>query len=347
MLFSPNCIYHKSNYQRSGRWLSQSEGLVWLQEKPGIGISHGLRNLGNAFQPQKPMWIFCLFAHIRYAVPTVPGPVPRITGHHVGNRHFLSPYRNALPVPASRSWELERGHLFSRSLHCEESFDVKEQCAKSTQWWEQLGSQSHRIAEVERDLWMSSGPTSHAQAGPPRPNCPGPFPDSFWKLAIYVSAWWSPQGGSQNFCVSVCAHGFWSSYWAPMERAWLCPLCTLPSDIYTHWWRPCWTFSSPGWTVTALWAFPHRRGAPQPSYSWLFVGVSLVLGSPGLVPALQEWPHQTWEERRGRITSLYLLATHLLMQPRTPFTFFALSAHCWVMINLVSTRTPRCFSANG
>lgn len=62
----------------------------------------------------------CLSAHIRHSVPTTAGPVLRITWHHVWNMHFLSPYWNALLVPASRSWELERGHLLSMGLHYEE-----------------------------------------------------------------------------------------------------------------------------------------------------------------------------------------------------------------------------------
>lgn len=33
-----------------------------------------------------------------------------------------------------------------------------------------------------------------------------------------------------------------------------------------------------------------------------FVGVSLVLGSPGLDPAFQEWPHQSWAERKDHLT---------------------------------------------
>lgn len=48
---------------------------------------------------------------------------------------------------------------------------------------------------------------------------------------------------------------------------------------------------------------------------------------------------------RGMITSLYLLATILLMQPRIPAPAFAARAHCWSVSNLVFTRTPWLFSA--
>ncbi|KAK4830007.1 hypothetical protein QYF61_008177 [Mycteria americana] len=33
------------------------------------------------------------------------------------------------------------------------------------------------------------------------------------------------------------------------------------------------------------------------------------------------------------------------MQPRIPLAFFAVKAYCWLMFNLMSTKTPRSFSA--
>ena len=46
----------------------------------------------------------------------------------------------------------------------------------------------------------------------------------------------------------------------------------------------------------------------------------------------------------GRITSLDLLATLFIMHPRIPLAFLAIGAHCWLMANLLSTRTPRSYS---
>jgi len=46
----------------------------------------------------------------------------------------------------------------------------------------------------------------------------------------------------------------------------------------------------------------------------------------------------------GRITYLDLLAMLFLVQPRIPFAAFAAGARCWLMFNLVSTRTPKYFS---
>ena len=64
--------------------------------------------------------------------------------------------------------------------------------------------------------------------------------------------------------------------------------------------RSPWAFSSPGWTVPALSAFPHSGDAPvHSSSSWSFAGHSsrsmslfLTLRTPELDPALQVWSHQ-------------------------------------------------------
>ncbi|KAK4831337.1 hypothetical protein QYF61_017468 [Mycteria americana] len=48
---------------------------------------------------------------------------------------------------------------------------------------------------------------------------------------------------------------------------------------------------------------------------------------------------------RGRITSLDLLVTLLLMQPRIWLAFWAASAHCWLMLSFSSTNTPKSFSS--
>lgn len=48
----------------------------------------------------------------------------------------------------------------------------------------------------------------------------------------------------------------------PLTRSRLCPLCTVPSNVYTL--MISRAFSSPSWTVPILPAFPHRRDAPVP-----------------------------------------------------------------------------------
>lgn len=79
------------------------------------------------------------------------------------------------------------------------------------------------------------------------------------------------------------------------------------------------------------------------------------LGSLQEIPVFLYWGAQNWiqysrwglirAEKRGRITSLELLATLLLMHPRMPLAFLVTRAHYWVMDSLSSIRTPRSFSA--
>lgn len=49
--------------------------------------------------------------------------------------------------------------------------------------------------------------------------------------------------------------------------------------------------------------------------------------------------------RRGRITSLNLPAVFLLIYLKIPLTFLVTSAHCWLMVKLLSTMIFRSFSA--
>ena len=52
----------------------------------------------------------------------------------------------------------------------------------------------------------------------------------------------------------------------------------------------------------------------------------------------------TRAEQRERITSFDLLATIFVLHPKIPLAFLATRAHCWLMANLMSTRTCRSFS---
>lgn len=53
----------------------------------------------------------------------------------------------------------------------------------------------------------------------------------------------------------------------------------------------------------------------------------------------------TSAEERGKMSYFDLLATFFLMQHRILLVFSASRAPCCLMVNLESTRTPRCFSA--
>ena len=63
---------------------------------------------------------------------------------------------------------------------------------------------------------------------------------------------------------------------------------------------------------------------------------------------LQSWTQDsgiTRAEQRGRITSLDLLATLLLMELRIQLAAWAASTHCWVMLSFSSTNIPKSFSS--
>lgn len=51
----------------------------------------------------------------------------------------------------------------------------------------------------------------------------------------------------------------------------------------------------------------------------------------------------TSAEERGKIISIDLLATLLLMQPRIPLSFLVARLFCWLTFKLVSTKPPGAF----
>lgn len=84
-----------------------------------------------------------------------------------------------------------------------------------------------------------------------RPDCPEPRPWRHHHLLGQPVPIFSHLHSEKRFpdiqrtsCVSVCGHCLCSCCWAPLRRAWPCPLCTLPSGIWAHQWNHSWTFSS-------------------------------------------------------------------------------------------------------
>ena len=55
------------------------------------------------------------------------------------------------------------------------------------------------------------------------------------------------------------------------------------------------------------------------------------------------WCGHTRTEWRGRTTSLNLLAIFFVIHLRRPLAFLATRAHCWLMVSLLSARTPMSF----
>jgi len=70
-----------------------------------------------------------------------------------------------------------------------------------------------------------------------------------------------------------------------------------------------------------------------------------VLRAAELDAGPQVGSHQSRAEQRGRITSLDLLATLLLMQLGIWLVFWVASTRCWVMLSFLSTNIPKSFSA--
>lgn len=97
-----------------------------------------------------------------------------------------------------------------------------------------------------------------------------------WSSSQWRSVSWCSEGISSVWEFGDWAHRLWSWHWVPPKRAWLCPRCTLPSDICTHWWVSSME-PSPFWTVPALSAFSHRTDDPVSSSPlWLCFGLSSV-----------------------------------------------------------------------
>ncbi|KAK4829473.1 hypothetical protein QYF61_004763 [Mycteria americana] len=101
----------------------------------------------------------------------------------------------------------------------------------------------------------------------------------------------------------------------PQHRVRLVSHSSLSLSSYVRFSKPSDIFIALSWTQSSM-------------------SMSLVLGSPALDTALQMCQ-----------TSLDVLVTLCLIQPRRRLTSFAAKVHCWLMFNLVSTRIPQSFSA--
>lgn len=80
----------------------------------------------------------------------------------------------------------------------------------------------------------------------------------------------------------------------------------------------------------------------------MFIALHWTLSSNSL--SFLNWGAQNWvrysrhglirAEQSGRISSLILLATVFLINPRTSLSFLATRPRCWIMVNMFSNRTP-------
>lgn len=94
--------------------------------------------------------------------------------------------------------------------------------------------------------------------------------------------------------------------------------------------------------------FPSYRRCSRPFIIFMPLPTGLLLGEPRLFelgsPELHTvfymWPHQSRVKGEDHLPQP---ADHA--HPQIPLVFFATGTHCWLMTNLLSTRTSRSFSA--
>lgn len=107
-------------------------------------------------------------------------------------------------------------------------------------------------------------------------------------------------------------------------------------------------------SVISFWGWTSPVSLWERCFSLLIIFVALHWTCSVSSLSLLSWGAQNWtqhsrcgltrSEWRGRITSLELLATLFLMNPRTPLAFLATRKYCWLMDSLLFTRTPRSYS---
>ena len=138
-----------------------------------------------------------------------------------------------------------------------------------------------------------------------------------------------------DFCLLPPALSLWAAEKGLAPPSFHCPFRYLQTQR-----RSLWAISSPGWTIWAislLQSFHHLHG-PMPGYlQWVLVYPAL--GSPELVPGLQHC--LTSAEQKGSITSLDLLATVCLLQPRMMVAFFTARVICWFKVSLLPAENPQ------
>lgn len=127
--------------------------------------------------------------------------------------------------------------------------------------------------------------------------------------------------------VSVCDSCFLSL--VTTEKSWSifihfrckrCPLCILPSGIYTIW---------SSWAFSKLKAFPYRRVATVPSLAlWPFDGLYPICPCPSCSGKLRPEHSIPGVSSSGLSRGNGCLPSTCLRQPRIPLTFCVIWAHC-------------------
>ena len=207
------------------------------------------------------------------------------------------------------------------------------------------------MIDVGMDLSRSSSPTSPAQSRSARADSPGLCPVGFWislSMETRQHLWASclatltiKKGAlclNGIFCISVHAHCLLSCHWARLRRVWL-PFYSPSNDIYLY----------------RLTKYP-----PEPSLSRLSNPRSLRCSSPLIIfvafccicsnmsisivyCGAQHWIQNpkcvSLSLSRGEGSPSLTCWQHCLKQPRRLFTCFTAWVRCWLVVNMLSTRT--------
>lgn len=133
-----------------------------------------------------------------------------------------------------------------------------------------------------------------------------------------------------------------SYHHVPLQKIWL--LCILLLGSWGQQWDP----TKP--SLKAEQPLLRCHVLQPPSHLGALRWICSSLSSSLLSGEAQHWSQHSRQDSPGvsreRTTSLNVLATLLLMQqPGRQLAFFATTAHCCLMVNLLSSRTPRSTSA--
>lgn len=108
---------------------------------------------------------------------------------------------------------------------------------------------------------------------------------------------------TQSLCVSVCTHHLLFCHGAPLKGVSLHPLCTLPSDIYVHWWALSllflWMKSPSSLIWLMLQSLNHPSGFLQNSLQ--YVHISLEQWSPEMGSSSAPGMASENAEQRGQV----------------------------------------------
>lgn len=181
-------------------------------------------------------------------------------------------------------------HTYARVFFLFTGVSIPKVVWNKTQWFYLHGKclVYHRGAEARRPHWSPSSLGFCSGQGQLKQGTQGSVQPGFQ----YAQGWTSLSNLCQYSVTHTIENNFLNVQTEPpvfefvpiafcslteqkLRRPWLHHLCTLSSGLYTRWSDSLCAFSSPGWPVSALSAFPFHKDALVPStFLCPFVGLS-------------------------------------------------------------------------